>query len=187
MIDVGFSIFRRVTGADYLSLSAALLGFASILLVILNYELLAVVALVLAAIADYVDGRMARSLGGGHEWGKNVDSLCDVAAFGIAPAFLSWFIIINGLMDFSLTLALVAGFVFPALLIVGGILRLARYNVSTMHRLYVGMPITMNGVIFPIVWAATLWLTAELRAIAIMLTCVVSFALMVNDFIIRKR
>jgi CDP-diacylglycerol--serine O-phosphatidyltransferase len=187
VIDVGFSIFRRITGADYLSLSAALLGFASILLIILDHELLAVVALVLAAISDYVDGRMARSLGGGHEWGKNIDSLCDVAAFGVAPAFLSWFIIFNGLLDFNQTIALVAGFVFPALLIAGGILRLARYNISTMHRLYVGMPITMNGIIFPIAWAATLWLSAELRAAVLILTCLVSFILMVNDFIIRKR
>ena len=47
----------------------------------------AVVAIVLAAVFDGLDGRMARLLKGATKFGAELDSLSDFCAFGVAPAF----------------------------------------------------------------------------------------------------
>lgn len=48
----------------------------------------AVVAVVLAAVFDGLDGRMARLLKGATKFGAELDSLSDFCAFGVAPAFI---------------------------------------------------------------------------------------------------
>ena len=49
----------------------------------------AAIFIILAVIADSMDGRAARFLGvGGGEFGKELDSLCDLGSFGVAPAIL---------------------------------------------------------------------------------------------------
>ena len=49
----------------------------------------AAIFIILAVIADSLDGRAARFLGvGGGEFGKELDSLCDLGSFGVAPAIL---------------------------------------------------------------------------------------------------
>lgn len=180
-------IGQHITTADVISLANALLGFAAVLMIVMGFLDIAVFAMFIAAVADYFDGRIARSTGTNKEWGKEIDSLCDIVAFGVAPAFLAWTVITLGLASFSITLALVAGFAFPAMLIVAGILRLTRYNISTMQGLYVGMPITLNGVIFPVLWIATGGLSTDIMAVVMATACLVSAVLMVSNFIIRKR
>ena len=44
--------------------------------------------ILLALVADGLDGRTARFFGVASEMGKEMDSLCDLGSFGIAPAFL---------------------------------------------------------------------------------------------------
>ena len=44
----------------------------------------------LALIADGLDGRTARFFGVSSEFGKEMDSLCDLGSFGVAPAILAW-------------------------------------------------------------------------------------------------
>ncbi len=51
---------------------------------------LAVVAILVAAILDGLDGRMARLLKGATKFGAELDSLSDSAAFGIAPALIMY-------------------------------------------------------------------------------------------------
>ena len=41
-----------------------------------------------AVFFDVMDGRVARSLGGGSHFGEELDSLADAISFGVAPAFL---------------------------------------------------------------------------------------------------
>ncbi len=49
---------------------------------------LAVVAIILAAIFDGLDGRVARLLQGTSKFGAELDSLSDFVSFGVAPAFI---------------------------------------------------------------------------------------------------
>lgn len=47
-------------------------------------------AIIVAALCDMLDGRVARALGAHSEIGGQLDSLVDVIAFGVAPAFLAY-------------------------------------------------------------------------------------------------
>ncbi|MCM1311053.1 MAG: CDP-diacylglycerol--serine O-phosphatidyltransferase [Bacteroides sp.] len=92
------------------------------------------VAIIAAAVFDFLDGAMARALGAYSEMGKELDSLCDVVSFGLAPAALVY-------------MQLPAPANYCALLIaVCGALRLARFNVDTrQHDGFIGLPIPANA------------------------------------------
>tara|TARA_R110002096_G_scaffold42143_4_gene113664 strand:+ start:92550 stop:93272 length:723 start_codon:yes stop_codon:yes gene_type:complete len=47
-------------------------------------------ALIAASLFDMVDGRIARMLGAQSDIGQQLDSLVDVVAFGVAPAYLAY-------------------------------------------------------------------------------------------------
>lgn len=47
-------------------------------------------ALIAAALCDMIDGRVARLLGAESAFGEQLDSLVDVVAFGVAPAWLAY-------------------------------------------------------------------------------------------------
>lgn len=92
--------------------------------------------IVIAVIFDSLDGRAARALGvGGGDFGKEMDSLCDMCSFGVAPAIMIYQF---GMQDLGLVGQVVAG-----LFAVGGCLRLARFNCNTgvVHGYFQGMPI----------------------------------------------
>ena len=55
-----------------------------------KYEL-SIIAIILAAIIDGLDGRIARLIKGTSKVGKEFDSLTDVISFGVAPAFIMYF------------------------------------------------------------------------------------------------
>jgi CDP-diacylglycerol--serine O-phosphatidyltransferase len=99
-----------------------------------NYEQSSIF-IVLAMCADSLDGRAARLLGVSGEFGKELDSLCDLCSFGVAPAIL---IYMYGLSDLGLV-----GKIIAALYTVGGAMRLARFNVdaSVVKGCFIGMPI----------------------------------------------
>ena len=93
-------------------------------------------AILLAAVADGLDGRVARAFGVAGDFGKELDSLCDVVSFGVAPAVLlyTWQM---ALMPLGL------GAMAAMLLAVCGAMRLARFNINTdvVHGFFMGMPI----------------------------------------------
>lgn len=81
---------------------------------------LAVLALLLAAVLDTLDGRLARLLGGATKFGAELDSLADFVSFGVAPAVLSYF--------WTLQHERGIGWVLALLFAVCAGLRLARFN-----------------------------------------------------------
>jgi len=96
----------------------------------------ACLSLFFAAIFDTFDGLVARQLGATSEFGKEYDSLADVVTFGAAPAVLvySWGLNVLGNL----------GGAIAFLYLIGGSLRLARFNVmtgKTDYRYFVGLPI----------------------------------------------
>ena len=99
---------------------------------------LAAILIVVAAVCDGLDGRVARLTHSTSEFGEEYDSLADLVSFGVAPAVLaySW-----GLSDFR-RLGWMASFLF----VVCGSMRLARFNIQTHvadKRYFVGLPIPM--------------------------------------------
>ena len=96
----------------------------------------AAIFIILAVIADSMDGRAARFLGvGGGEFGKELDSLCDLGSFGVAPAIL---IYQYGMTDLGLLGKLIA-----SIFTICGAMRLARFNVNVgeIKGYFQGMPI----------------------------------------------
>ena len=95
--------------------------------------------IVAAMIADGLDGRVARALGASSEFGKELDSLCDLVSFGVAPALLAYQFALKefGWIGFSVA-------IFFALC---GALRLARFNVNTttVKGYFMGLPIPAGG------------------------------------------
>ncbi|MDD3041372.1 MAG: archaetidylserine synthase [Methanosarcinaceae archaeon] len=122
---------------DLVSLMNLVFGVAAISLAHAgNYDL-ALILLLLAAVADGVDGFVARKFGGG-KLGEELDSLADAVSFGVAPALLICF-----RFGGSLLTALVSYFY-----IVCGVLRLARYNaVPVKNTGFQGLPITAGCVV----------------------------------------
>ena len=73
---------------NILTLAGVCLGISSIKFSIDGNFSLAVTLILLAAILDALDGRIARLIKGTSEFGKELDSLTDFVSFGIAPAIV---------------------------------------------------------------------------------------------------
>jgi CDP-diacylglycerol--serine O-phosphatidyltransferase len=97
--------------------------------------------IVLAGLADAVDGLVARWLRVAGPMGAQLDSLADVVAFGAAPAFL-FSAHYAATAPTPLRLAVMLAFVSA------GVFRLARFNVQPKREGFLGMPITCGGVLF---------------------------------------
>ncbi|MDC0253933.1 CDP-diacylglycerol--serine O-phosphatidyltransferase [Bacteriovoracales bacterium] len=95
-------------------------GFSSILFSFEGKFYNACLALILGAIFDSVDGRLARFTGTQSAFGEQFDSLSDLICFGAAPAFLVY----NCFFLESGKLGLVVSFCY----LLCGALRLARFN-----------------------------------------------------------
>ncbi len=94
----------------------------------------AAVAILVAVVADVLDGRIARLTGTTSEFGKAYDSLADVVSFGTAPALLA--------VQWGLWQKPMLGLAVAFLFLVAGSIRLARFNiqVSDSHD-FTGLPI----------------------------------------------
>lgn len=100
-----------------------------------EYETAALMIL-LAALLDALDGRVARITGTSTEFGLEFDSIADIVSFGVAPAMLAF--------SWSLSSFGRLGWAVSFLFVICGALRLARFNIQTSHqdrRFFVGMPI----------------------------------------------
>ena len=104
----------------------------------------------IAAVADFLDGFMARLLKAYSDMGKELDSLCDMVSFGVAPA-VGLYICLGeaGAPEWCRWLAVV----IP----VAGALRLAKFNIDTRQsENFIGLPIPANA-IFWIGYTAMAW------------------------------
>lgn len=113
-------------------------GFFSIIQAIRGEFLLASYAIVVAAIFDQLDGRLARLTRSTSKFGAEYDSICDVVSFGVAPALL--------LFQWALEPFGRVGWVACFLFVACGALRLARFNVQVNvveGNYFQGLPIPM--------------------------------------------
>ncbi len=131
-------ILHNLRLPDIVTLINAVCGIVAILLVQNGFTYLAPLLILIAAVADGIDGHIARKFSSS-EMGSNLDSLADVISFGVAPV-----IIIQ-----AFTSDRTGYFLLPLLLFyfICGILRLARFN--TLHTgmdSFRGLPITAGGI-----------------------------------------
>lgn len=120
------------------------LGMLAIMLGVMDQELAGSVLIIIAAILDRYDGKIARKLGVESELGKELDSLSDLVSFGLAPSLLAWHL---GLRELGWI-----GIIIPLIYLSAGAYRLARYNITTIqnNKIFTGVPITVAGCLLSI-------------------------------------
>jgi CDP-diacylglycerol--serine O-phosphatidyltransferase len=122
-----FSMVRSFTPADFVTLINAASGVCSIFASFeyavsghIGYASVAAALIVLAALADFFDGRIARRSRRSSTLGGDLDSLADLISFGVAPACLAFGVGMSGGWDWVVLVYFVCC----------GLSRLARYNVT---------------------------------------------------------
>jgi CDP-diacylglycerol---serine O-phosphatidyltransferase len=127
--------------ANIFSILSLSCGFASIIFSLESRFTFASWAILLSAIFDGLDGQIARrGVFGSTEFGKQLDSLVDVVAFGISPLVLGYIFVCQ---RFYL-LAALSLFIYLACSVV----RLAKYNITLKEKLadyFWGLPTTVSG------------------------------------------
>ncbi|HEX2653816.1 MAG TPA: CDP-diacylglycerol--serine O-phosphatidyltransferase [Xanthobacteraceae bacterium] len=130
----------RTLVPNVITLLALCAGLTAIRLSVEGKLEFAVAAIVLAAVLDGIDGRVARMMKGTSRFGAELDSLADFVNFGVAPALILYF---WGLHEFKS-----AGWIASIVFAICAGLRLARFNVSLddpnrpawASNYFVGMP-----------------------------------------------
>ena len=113
----------RIILPNMFTLVGVCIGLSSIKFAFDGKFELSIIAILVAAIIDGLDGRIARLIKGTSQVGKELDSLTDVISFGVAPAFIMYFWSLNQLGR--------VGWLICLIYVVCVALRLARFNVSS--------------------------------------------------------
>ena len=111
-------------------------GFYSIIVAMNGQFGKAAILIMIAAVLDTLDGKIARFTNTTSRFGVEYDSLSDLVSFGVAPALLVY---LWALAPYGRT-----GWIVAFLFMVCGALRLARFNVQTtavISKVFVGLPI----------------------------------------------
>ena len=141
---------------NILTLGGVCLGISSIKFSIDGNFNLAVILILLAAILDALDGRVARLIKGTSEFGKELDSLTDFVSFGIAPVLILYFWELNNYGKLGWAIALIYS--------VCCVLRLARFNLTKnendhewKNNFFEGVPSPAGGLLIltPLIYELT--------------------------------
>ncbi len=145
----------RVILPNMLTLIGVCIGLTSIRFALDERYEFAIIAIIIAAVIDGLDGRIARLIKGTSKVGKELDSLTDVISFGVAPAFIMYFWKLNTLGRFGWLLCLIY--------VICVALRLARFNVNTgqapswRDNFFEGVPSPAGGILVltPLIFSLT--------------------------------
>ena len=135
----------RIILPNMFTLVGVCIGLSSIKFAFDGKFELSIIAILVAAIIDGLDGRIARLIKGTSQVGKELDSLTDVISFGVAPAFIMYFWSLNQLGRI--------GWLICLIYVVCVALRLARFNVSSnadpswRDNFFEGIPSPAGGVL----------------------------------------
>ena len=135
----------RVILPNMLTLIGVCIGLTSIRFALDGSYEFAIIAIIIAAVIDGLDGRIARLIKGTSKVGKELDSLTDMISFGVAPAFIMYFWKLNELGRF--------GWLVCLIYVICVALRLARFNVNTggepswRDNFFEGVPSPAGGIL----------------------------------------
>jgi CDP-diacylglycerol--serine O-phosphatidyltransferase len=137
----------RIIVPNLVTLLALSIGLTSIRFAVEGQFEIAVIAVIVAAILDGLDGRLARVLRGTSRFGAELDSLADFVDFGVAPGLILYFWNLHQLKSLGWFAALVFALACA--------LRLARFNVMAEDpnqppwqvHFFTGMPAPAGAVV----------------------------------------
>ena len=135
----------RVILPNIFTLVGVCIGLSSIKFAFDGNFQISILAIIIAAVIDGLDGRIARLIKGTSQVGKELDSLTDIISFGVAPAFIMYFWKLNQLGRIGWFICLIY--------VICIALRLARFNVSSnaepswKDNFFEGIPSPAGGVL----------------------------------------
>ena len=135
----------RMILPNMLTLIGVCIGLTSIRFALSGEFHLAIIAIIIAALIDGLDGRIARLIKGTSKVGKELDSLTDMISFGVAPAFIMYFWKLNTLGRF--------GWLVCLIYVICVALRLARFNINSNQEpswrdnFFEGVPSPAGGIL----------------------------------------
>ena len=135
----------RVILPNIFTLVGVCIGLSSIKFAFDGRFEISILAIIIAAVIDGLDGRIARLIKGASKVGKELDSLTDVISFGVAPAFIVYFWKLNELGR--------VGWLICLIYVICVALRLARFNVTSeaepswRDNFFEGIPSPAGGVL----------------------------------------
>lgn len=153
-------------------------GFYSIVASINGNFYAAAIAILVAAVFDGLDGRVARMTGSTSRFGMELDSLCDLVSFGVAPALLAYL--------WALTPYGRYGWLAAFLFVATTALRLARFNSATEDENkghdFVGLPCPAAAcmIVTTVMFCRFLGATDTVKHISILLLVYILSYLMVS-------
>lgn len=120
----------------------AFCGFLSVINTLEEDFFMAALFILLAALMDLCDGRLARWFGSTSVLGMELDSLCDAISFCFAPAILVY--------SWSLYQLGTFGMIVLGLYLCAGLFRLARFNITSVNQtsFFTGLPTTIAAFFF---------------------------------------
>ncbi len=173
----------RVLIPNVVTLVSLCAGLTSLRMALEGRIEFAVYCIIIAALLDGIDGRLARMLNGTSKFGAQLDSLADFFNFGVAPVFLLY---VWGLHDLK-SLGWVAVLVFA----IAGALRLARFNVALeddtrpafTNNFFVGVPAPAGAalVLLPIYLSQLSMPALPLGAMLVWVYCIFIGLMMVSS------
>lgn len=149
----------------------------------------AMLCLFLSGFCDAFDGKVARTKKNRTDdekaFGIQLDSLCDVVSFGMAPAFSLYCMGVNS----TLGIVILCGYCVCA------VIRLAFFNVqeakrqqveSGANKYYRGLPVTTSAIIFPVYYLLKPLLPGRIFVAGLYILAAVTAFLFVLDFRVKK-
>jgi CDP-diacylglycerol--serine O-phosphatidyltransferase len=112
-----------------------------------KYRIMASVFIMISGFFDAIDGAFARKLNVVSDLGKQLDSFADIVSFGVSPMVLAVSTTFSCSKSFIMYVIV---FLVATLYITCGIIRLSRYNLGDYKNYFVGLPITIAGLILAI-------------------------------------
>jgi len=167
--------FMNRSFANTVTLCNIIFGSLSLVFTLNQNFSMAAIFILLAVLMDSLDGRIARRLDIISPLGKELDSLCDLVSFGVAPALLLYSQVLD---PYAYSLGLIVALLY----IVCGAYRLARFNVLCISDYFVGIPITLAGTIIAVISL----FSASLPATLVLFMLLFLAIMMVSNFKVPK-
>ncbi|MEN8199192.1 MAG: CDP-diacylglycerol--serine O-phosphatidyltransferase [Thermodesulfobacteriota bacterium] len=159
------------------TLASLFCGFYSIISAINGDFKTAAIAILVAAIFDTLDGLVARMTRSTSQFGAELDSLCDMVSFGIAPAVIAFLWALQPYGRYGW----LAAFLYASMTS----LRLARFNsqdVDSDSKNFVGLPCPAAAIMISasVLFCRFLGITGEVQHISLLLLVYLLSYLMVS-------
>ena len=159
------------------TLASLFCGFYSLIASVNKDFKTAAIAILVAAIFDALDGRIARMTRTTSQFGVELDSLCDMVSFGVAPGLLAYLWALHPYGRYGW----LAAFLYVAMTS----LRLARFNAQdtkSATKDFVGLPCpaAASMIVTSVLFCHYLGITGEVKHISLLLLVYLLSYLMVS-------